>query len=238
MTPLASTVTTRNIASVQTRGREVDQTASARALAYALFSKLMSSPFEHQEILEEIFATGELPELFAGLQETLPYTARFTKLIEVLQGVTRQDVSNLQGTYSSLFEVGNDGPPVPLRAELVRVGASKTKEELIRFYNYFSYDLQDQMAWAPDHISIQLEFMQVLCLREAGRVDPLDASFERAQLDFLDRHIVCWLPVPVGRLVESKPEGFYTIVMTALWDFLEQDRLWNIQTVTPIQEEE
>ncbi len=235
MTPLVSTETAR--AAPLPDMRRTDQTASVRALAYALFSKLLSSPFERQETLDEIFGAGALPELFAGLQETLPYEVEFHSLRERLQGMTGQEARALGAEYSSCFEVGNDGPPAPLRAELVRVGMSKMKEELIRFYNYFSYDLQDQRAWAPDHISIQLEFMQVLCLKEAAQEELDKASFDRAQLDFLERHIVCWLPVSIGKLAARAPGGFYTIVMLALGDFLERDRLWNVETATPIQEE-
>ena len=238
MTQLNSSVTRRHAPSVQNRERQSDQTAEFRALTYALFSKLMRSPFENLEVLEQFFDSGELIDLFGGLQETLPYKVEFQVMSDKLQSMKREEVFALRRIYSSLFEVGSEGPPVPLRAELVRAGVSKMKEELIRFYNYFSYDLQEQIAWAPDHLSIQLEFMQVLCLKESAQGERGDISFERAQLDFLDRHIVCWLPISLGKLVALDRGGFYTIVMAALWNFLEQDRLWNIQTATQTREGE
>ena len=58
----------------------------------------------------------------------------------------------------------SDGPAK--RAELVRVRDEVMKEELIRFYNFFSYELSDRFAWAPDHVSVLLEFMQLLCMKE------------------------------------------------------------------------
>jgi len=236
MMPLESTVTSR--AAYRIQQRRAEQTAGPRALVYALFSKLTSSPFERPQMLEDLFAAGEVSGMLAELEEALPYRVDLQTLRDRLAGMTRQDVPALAQVYSSFFEVGNDGPPVPLRAELVRTGAGKPKEELIRFYNFFSYTLEDRVAWAPDHLSILLEFMQVLCLRESEQSDLHDESFQRAQRDFLKRHIMCWLPVSLGRLVERDPKGFYTLVMTTLWEFLEQELQWNAQTVPTIQEED
>ncbi len=223
---------------VPSRLRNSEETAEPRALVYAIFSKIMSSPFEtKQDQLEAVFSE-QSAEVLEEVQPKLPFDVELTVLAQRIREVADQNLESLPREYSSLFEVGNEGPVVPLRAELVRVNASKMKEEIVRFYDFFSYDLKDDISWSPDHIAVLLEFMQVLCMKEvAVDTDEERESFARAQLDFLDRHIVSWLPITISRLIEQKREGFYTHVMTKLWEFLEQDRIWNDETVPRVEEE-
>ena len=119
----------------------------------------------------------------------------------------------------------------------MRVKETKMKEELVRFYDFFSYKLRDEIAWAPDHVSIQLEFMQLLCLKETEADEDGLESFARAQLDFLDRHIISWLPISVGKIVQRDKGDFYTLVLTTMWEFLEKDRAWNALAITDIEGE-
>ncbi len=214
------------------------RTAEPRALLYAFFSRLTASPFDREESVRAFLFEDGAAESLGGICRALPYSVDCQALEEALRALRPEAWADLRRAYSGAFEVGNDGPVAPLRAELVRVADSKMKEELIRFYDFFSYELREGFAWAPDHISILLEFMQLLCLKEMSGDQDESLSSQRAQLDFLDRHIVNWLPVSVGKLVQHSPEGFYTSVMTTLWRFLEQDRSWNAQSVVPYQEDE
>ena len=73
---------------------------------------------------------------------------------------------DLKREYSGLFEVGSDGPPVPIREDLHRNQPAKVKESIVRFYDYFGYGLSEKFQWAPDHLSVELEFMHFLCYQE------------------------------------------------------------------------
>lgn len=62
-------------------------------------------------------------------------------------------------------------------------------EELLRFYHFFGLQRSEQ-ALMPDHMAVQLEFMQFLNLHEASarRRGEEVISLQRAQRDFLQRH--------------------------------------------------
>ena len=217
--------------------RASSETAEVRAMVYAIFSRLTASPFEQTDEQMDVWFRGELAEALREVNGELPYEIDLGPLAEAAAQFGHDDLPLLRRSYSSKFEVGSDGPAVPLRAELVRVKETKMKEELVRFYDFFSYKLRDEIAWAPDHLSIQLEFMQLLCLKEIeANEDGLD-SLVRAELDFLDRHIVSWLPVSVGKIVQRNKDDFYTLVLTTLWDFLEKDRAWNAFAITDTEGE-
>ena len=209
-----------------------------RALTYAVFSRLTASPFEQTDEQLNMLFDGELSGALQDANGQLPFDLDLLALAEAADQFTKDDLPLLRRSYSSKFEVGNDGPPVPLRAELVRSQETKLKEELVRFYDFFSYKLNDDIAWSPDHLSIMLEFMQLLCLKEKdAKSDDAVVSLTLAQLDFLDRHVVSWVPVCVGRLLQSHREDFFTKVMTTLWEFLEQDRAWIASAVTETEGE-
>ena len=235
----ASPRTGPNPNAAETHARRPDITAEPRAVLYAIFSKTITSPFESDPEQAAVLWQDETAEILADISAALPYRIDFSAFAHRLQDLRERDLGDVRREYSALFEVGDDGPPVPLRAELVRSADNKLKEEVVRFYDYFSYGLKDDFSWAPDHLAVMLEFMQVLCAKEAVSEDVSEQqSLARAQLDFLDRHIVSWLPMSISRLVEQKREGFYAHAMTKLWDVLEHDRIWCGDTVSPLPQAE
>ena len=222
---------------VNVPARQGGETAEIRAMIYAAFSRLTASPFDQTDEQMDVWFRGDLAEAIQEVNGELPYHIDLSALAEATGKFGHDDLAFLRRSYSSKFEVGDDGPAVPLRAELVRVKETKMKEELVRFYDFFSYKLRDDIAWAPDHLSIQLEFMQLLCLKEVEADEDGADSLARAQLDFLDRHIVSWLPIPVGKIVQRDKGDFYTLVLTTLWEFLEKDRAWNALAITDTEGE-
>ncbi len=218
--------------------RKSDQSAEPRAMVYALFSRLSGSPFDFDDAQQSFVKNEGLADVFTELQQELPYAVDFAGLGEALNELVAEDWADVRRAYSSRFEVGDSGPTVPLRAELVRARDEVMKEELIRFYNFFSYELSDKFAWAPDHVSVLLEFMQLLCMKEAATTHDAEVeSIARAQLDFLDRHIVSWLPMSIGRLTKDDQTSYYSRIFAALWAFLEKDRIWNHETVSQLEQE-
>ena len=116
------------------------------------------------------------------------------------------DLAGLRREYSGIFEVGSQGPPVPIREDLQTGQRAGTREEVVRFYEYFGYVLDDRFAWQPDHLSVELEFMHYLCFREAEAASEADAlSFQLAQADFAERHLTAWLPLLAGNVAVLAP---------------------------------
>ena len=79
--------------------------------------------------------------------------------------------------------------------------STNLNEELLRFYHFFGLSRAPD-ALMPDHISIELEFMQFLCTLEANAAERGDdvLPIRKAQRDFIQRH--------VRRLVHGIAESF------------------------------
>ena len=79
----------------------------------------------------------------------------------------------------------------------------------------------------PDHISVELEFMQYLALKEAYARQHLGAArvrqCRRAQRLFLQDHLGGWGPAFGRRLEALDPGGWYGRAGCLLADWLEQD---------------
>jgi DMSO reductase family type II enzyme chaperone len=142
------------------------------------------------------------------------------------------DLTRLRAEYSGLFEVGSQGPPAPIREDLQTGQRAGTREEVVRFYEYFNYVLDGRFAWQPDHLSVELEFMHYLCFRESEAVSEPDAlSFQLAQADFSARHLVSWVPVLSLNVDKVAPGSLYARVIAAVRDFVVADGEWQLATI-------
>lgn len=212
----------------QVAGRDIDNTAPIRCACFAAWSELTASP-------HDIDPRPALREKI-GVGAELTYGAA---LDEVLAAFVDVELDQLKSQYSGLFEVGSDGPPVPIREDLQTGMRGGTREGIVRFYNYFGYSLAENFAWAPDHLSVQLEFMHFLCYREATVEAAQDAlSYQLAQFDFTERHLNRWVPLLASGVLNHSPESLYARVTQELNDFLMADHEWQSSTITVLPDTE
>ena len=199
--------------------RNAPRTAAARCQCYAAFSELTASPHE----------VDALPSIRdrLGAAAGLPFVARLDDLLEEFAAA---DIARLKSEYSGLFEVGSQGPPAPIREDLQTGQKAGTREDLVRFYDYFSYRLDDRFAWAPDHLSVELEFMHYLCFHE-GSESGERLSYQLAQADFSERHLDNWVPQLASAVAKLAPDSFYCRVLFALRDFVARDCEWQRSTI-------
>lgn len=202
----------------QVVGRE-DGEAIARCLCYAAFSELTASPHEidPRPALQGRIGAG------AGL-------AHAAGLDSLLIEVSAADIGTLRSEYSGLFEVGSQGPPVPIREDLQTGQRAGTREDIVRFYEYFGYTLDEKHAWQPDHLSVELEFMHFLCYRETQGSEQV-LSFQLAQADFSERHILRWVPGLRAGVERVAPGSLYARVIVCLDDFVTGDFAWQSGTI-------
>lgn len=214
----AAAATRRSVA-----GRDVESTAVARCSCYAALSALVASPhdLDPRSTLRERIGLGELVE----------YASQLDPLLDKFADI---DLDVLKREYSRLFEVGDDGPPVPIREDLQTGQRAGTREDLVRFYNFFKYKLSEKYAWAPDHLSVELEFMHFLCFREAtaSSGEHGDAlSYQLAQFDFSTRHLVNWIPRFADAVARSAPNSLHAQALGALSAFVQSDNEWQASTI-------
>ena len=194
--------------------RDTATSAAFRCLCYAAFSELLASPHE--------------VDARAGLLARVGLTEALDAL---LSEVGAAELQQLRSEYSGLFEVGSEGPPVPIREDLQTGQRSGTREDVVRFYDYFGYVLDEKFAWQPDHLSLQLEFMHYLCFRESEQAEEV-LSYQLAQLDFAERHLLSWVPRFAAQVETHAPGSLYARVVGALRDFLAEDCAWQTGTIT------
>lgn len=205
--------------------------ARIRSAAYALFSQLTASPNRGVEALAVALPPVDLSAVLRHLEQALPYAIDFSGLARAAESLRVEDAWLLCEEYGRLFEVGSDGPPVPIREEWGRDHPLKAKEELVRFYDFFGYQLRQEYAWAPDHLSIELEFLHFLAHQEGRSAEVEEQlSYQLAQRDFLERHVLSWYDrVWEGVKTHSSSE-YYRSLFETLGLFLRQDLAWQRET--------
>jgi len=95
-------------------------------------------------------------------------------------------------------------------------------EELVRWYDHFGLK-RVETAELPDHLSVELEFMQFLCFLEHGHGadDAARHSVRKAQREFIERHLM-----PLARAIESgcaTDVARYASLVRRLPEYLEGD---------------
>jgi DMSO reductase family type II enzyme chaperone len=126
-----------------------------------------------------------------------------------------------ESAYIALFDVGAPEPPVPL-FESAHDKSHPAQE--IALENTYYYEVlgltSDPSRAVPDYLITQLEFLAALRYTGEHTVEEATAlSMLRAESDFLERHLLNWIPVVKSKLDETGAPGFPAL-MTLLVQFL------------------
>ena len=120
---------------------------------------------------------------------------------------------------------------MPIREDLFLAQPAKLREDLVRFYDYFGYQLDEEFQWQMDHLSIELEFMHFLIIGEL-QSDNDKLSFQLGQVDFLEKHLINWAPLLSKKLSTLDESDIYTKIVIELEDFLLKDQHWQKETIS------
>jgi DMSO reductase family type II enzyme chaperone len=128
-----------------------------------------------------------------------------------------------ESAYIALFDVGIPEPPVPL-FESAHDKSHPAQE--IALENTFFYGVlglkSDPGRAVPDYLVTQLEFLAALrYTREHTSEESIAVSLARAETEFLERHLLNWLPTAKAKLDRTNAPGF-PVLMTMLVQFLRQ----------------
>lgn len=116
--------------------------------------------------------------------------------------------------YTSSFVANSHPLETAVRDAKVEI-ASGMENPVMHFYTRYGYEINllNTPISMPDHISIELGFMQALVYQDELQ----------AQKDFMNSHIVSWMPIymiGVRKLVETP---FYRDIVDFTIDFLMSD---------------
>ena len=122
--------------------------------------------------------------------------------------------SSYESAYIALFEVGVPEPPVPLleSANYHRQVPQEIILECVNFYDVLGLRPSGSV-FPTDHLVTQLEFLAaVRYLREHANDSNKEASLRRLEGDFIERHLLNWLPVAQEKLEKANPPLFPTLL--------------------------
>ena len=196
--------------------------AGARGSLYQLLAAVYASPpdIAFLELLKGwtdslVSADGisyGLPEQLRGnilsLSRFFNESSSLTKLAEMLAIDYTMLIRGVKQEYS---------PPPPYESvyqeddgRVFGLITTEIKEK----YLCFGLDTANELhGEPPDHLSFELEFMRILCAREAeawGKGDEASAvNLVREQRGFLEEHLLTWLPRFCQKVREFDRNGFY-----------------------------
>lgn len=95
-----------------------------------------------------------------------------------------------------------------------------------RFYKRISADIEDNKQ-LPDHIGVELGILHFLCKREKEFLEKKDekrvVEMLRLQKEFLQKHLLCWLPDLCEKIFEKTKNNFYLAIAKITLDFVRSD---------------
>jgi DMSO reductase family type II enzyme chaperone len=130
-----------------------------------------------------------------------------------------------ESAYIALFDVGMPEPPVAL----FESAHDKTRPaQEIALENTFFYEVlglkADPTRVVPDYLITQLEFLAAVRFTEENASDASTAeSMARARSDFLERHLLNWVPGAEAKLSRTEAPGF-PVLMALLLRFLRREQ--------------
>jgi DMSO reductase family type II enzyme chaperone len=201
--------------------REDGYVAALRSRIYAQLATAFRYPSTEDTATR--IADGSAERLLLELIEQLPGDIAVASRSRLGHVGTGSD--GVDALYFSLFEPAAGTACVSL---CERDHGSHTREvlweDLFRCYTHFGLEFDGGgLKEAPDHMTIELEFMHYLTFLEASNPETSRGTV-LGQGDFLERHLAAWAPRVCLSLEEHAGDSVYHGLAALLRDFVSADR--------------
>jgi len=101
--------------------------------------------------------------------------------------------------------------------------------EVRDFYRQYGLEIGEQISLAPDHISVEFQFMAKLIEQELFAMNRPDSEKRThaiaPQKEFFDNHIARWVPKFCNKVIEVANEEFYQAIARFTKDFVEMEKV-------------
>jgi len=197
--------------------------------------RLLSQSFLHPDdgIVQTVRElAGELGEERA-IQDELAISAEFRHLCSTWRDIDEPAVKLIQTRYVSLFSAATAGrlpcPPY----ESTYMAARGASEAIVlasveRDYATAGLYGTSTKKQAPDHISMEMEFLAILCGREAeaweAEKTPQGIGLLEKQSKFIETHLGLWLRAFAYDVRKADEGGLYADAAAATLAFVTHDR--------------
>ncbi len=218
-------------AAAPNRGIDVRFTARERGQLYHFFELALAHPGEggHEYFCEE-GTEQEFLQVYAVevradatlADKGVPAARKF------FAGLRAMNYEQVEGAYIALFTNNYPHLPCPPYGSLfTAIDSEKRLEEMLaikEFYQTHGADIADSFDDLPDHLCVELEFMQLLCFREREASDAGDqelvSGVRKAETEFLDKFLLPFATRLADIAAGSVPENPYSDLLEAARCFL------------------
>ena len=205
---------------------EMQIVASGRAKTYALLAALFSAP-PSAELAAMIRKGGLAPEGNGPLREAVE---ALTKAFRLLESAGPSD-ADVIAEHTRLFTLPSGVVPHEsyYADKNQRVGGHITAAVKL-YYDNAAAQLTGACLELPDHMGVELEFMQFLCDIEKQFWNGLDADGLQRCLEFqngfLSEHLLCWHRELCEKILNETGLEIYRALATLTLEFLEAERVF------------
>ncbi len=201
----------------------------------AVTHRLLSSLFLYPEV-ERVQGLSTIAREFRDDASDLagfPFFSALRRVTDFIVSLSEHDAKRIQEEYVDIFQVTTSRPPCPLN-ESAYLGqdtedAGRIAAEVERAYAAAGTAISPSATGElPDHVSLELEFMSLICGEEAeaweANLPQRAAECLRWEKEFLDQHLARWLPRFARRLSRIASEAsFYRHLADAARAFVVHD---------------
>lgn len=201
------------------------EAAARRTRAYWLLARLfVEQPGE--ELLEQLYSA-------LARIEPSPAQGSLTRLERAVHAALASPdaLLALQVEYTRLLGSAGGSAQAPQPYESAAVDGrlfGESTERVSAAYASAGWNALEPDAGPPDHVGNELRFLSVLCYREMEALQRGDeesaAGAMRQQHQFLERHVLVWVPGLCERLAQATTHPFYLAVAHLTSDALRLER--------------
>jgi TorA maturation chaperone TorD len=187
--------------------------AAVRSAAYALCSELVAPPAALAEGTSLAASAAALVTLLPGL----PFALALPELTLAELDSQLTDTRRCRRQYTGLFQAGDPGAAIAIRESQARARDSSVTDRLRRLFESCGYPVDQRHGGDCDHLAVELQFLEWLCFHEARSGDrERRGVLQHAQRDFLNEHVLAWLPELARQVALMAPAGPYQQIFSSV----------------------
>lgn len=163
-------------------------------------------------------AKGALRQIETGVKEI---TALFTK-----RPLDEKRLTAISKDWTYLFRGVDRQGILPPYESLYRTGKLQEKpaREVHRLFYKMGVRVPDEWHQPPDYIGVELDYMRLLCSKEAEA----DSPFEMVEAErlFIDKHLGLWATTFCEKMLEQAQEDYFRGIARVTASLIEYDRIY------------
>lgn len=205
---------------------EKSEASRTRAAAYRLLASVFFKELDGDQIVA--LKEGELPTTD---NEAMIEAAR--EIHRCLRLAPPNVLSLLRVDYARIFlaaGVYEGETAVPYESVFTSKDGlmmQESRDDALRFYRREGLTVEPSLQTPEDHIAFELEFLALLCDKEAKAREAGDSEevrrLEQVQIDFAKAHLLNWMGALAKRVEAYAVEAFYPAFARYAKAFVEED---------------